>query len=492
VVRRIVERALESEVPTDQEAVIRREAGDDLVLAARALRILHAERRSSSLEQTSAGEALSRAMLDQTPPAMVGAVLGKYRLRALLGVGGMGAVYEAHDDLLDRNVALKMIHPALATPALAQRFTRECRSLARVHHPGIARVYEAGQLELGAHQLGDWPLPARLPYLAMELVRDGRSLTTAPAVAALDWSGRIRLLASICDAVHAAHQQGVIHRDLKPDNILIDTTGSAKIIDFGIARMQEDADRTTAGRPSLDSITKAGSGMLGTIRYLSPEQLASPLAGDVRSDVYALGVTMHELLTSKSPYVSLEQSTPVAMARLVADIESHNVRSFTLAPHPTSPPWTRLRDLQAVVAMAMAHDPSHRYQSAADLARDLLRLLTDEPILARASTRFDEVRMFTRRHRTFVAGVALLVLSVTAGVVGTTVGLLRARASQRTAELQARRATQLADFFQSALQSASPQNMDWNRGHPATLMHAAGGGAGGGGQSRILGQPGPG
>src|SRR5262249_6357007 len=220
--------------------------------------------------------------LPAPPPAAprpLPARVGHYRVVRLLGEGGMGAVYEAEQDNPRRAVALKVIRPGLVSPGLLKRFTHEAQILGRLHHPGIAQIYEAGVAEDGQ------------PFFALELIR-GATLDEYVRRHALDPAARLGLLARVCDAVQHAHEQGVIHRDLKPGNILVDEADQPKVLDFGVARATDADLLTSTGH------TRTGQ-LVGTLSYMSPEQVAvDPAAVDARSDVYALGVILFELLAA--------------------------------------------------------------------------------------------------------------------------------------------------------------------------------------------------
>jgi serine/threonine protein kinase len=196
----------------------------------------------------------------------------------------MGAVYEALQEKPERKVALKVIKPGVASAEALRRFDQETRLLGKLHHPGIAQIYEAGTADTGQ---------GPQPYFAMERIQ-GATLREHARRAPLSAREKLALVAKICDAVHHAHQKGIIHRDLKPSNILIDETGQPKVLDFGVARAT-DADRqatlhTTAGE------------IVGTLPYMSPEQVSvDPSDLDIRSDVYALGVLLYELLAGTAP-----------------------------------------------------------------------------------------------------------------------------------------------------------------------------------------------
>src|SRR5579872_6400536 len=211
--------------------------------------------------------------------------IGRYRIRALVGEGGMGAVYEAEQENPRRTVALKVIRSALAAPELRRRFAQESQVLGRLQHPGIARIYEAGAAET---ELGPQP------YFAMELIR-GAPLLEYARRRGLNTRQRVDLMVKVCEAADHAHQRGIIHRDLKPGNILVDETGQPKILDFGVARLT-DSDANSTRQTNVGEV-------VGTLAYMSPEQiLADPQKLDARSDVYALGVLLYELLAGRLPY----------------------------------------------------------------------------------------------------------------------------------------------------------------------------------------------
>ena len=206
--------------------------------------------------------------------------IGNYRILGILGEGGMGTVYEAEQDQPHRKVALKVIRPDFVIPELIRRFSRESEVLGRLQHPGIAQIYEAGTSE--------GPRGPQ-PFFAMELVK-GQPLTEYASARSLTLTQRLELFALVCDAVHYAHQKGVIHRDLKPANILVDAAGQPKILDFGVARLT-DADVQATRQTSVGEV-------IGTLQYMSPEQVnADPGDIDIRSDVYSLGVILYELLS---------------------------------------------------------------------------------------------------------------------------------------------------------------------------------------------------
>jgi len=358
----------------------------------------------------------------ERPPG-VPEMIGRYRILRVLGEGGMGTVYEAEQDQPRRSVALKVIKAAWASPQLLQRFERESQALGRLHHPGIAQIYEAGSAET--------PM-GLLPFFAMELIR-GEPLTIYAAKRKLPLRQRLELMIQICEAVQHAHQRGIIHRDLKPGNILVDDAGQPKILDFGLARAADsDAEVTRQ--------TDVGQ-LLGTLPYMSPEQvLADPLAIDTRSDVYALGVIFYELLSGKLPYELPRQLHEAT--RTIQEVD----------PNPLSSLNRNYRgDVETIAGKALEKDKARRYASAADLAADIRRYLDDQPILAKPASTSYQLQKFARRHKTLVTGVAAVFVVLVAGVVVSTREAIRARRAERNAQQQTEIARAVNDFLQKDL-----------------------------------------
>ena len=406
--------------------------------------------RDDAAETRAAGaEDVTRAAtaVDQSP--QIPQSIASFRVVRLIGAGGMGAVYEAEQTMPRRTVALKVIRPGLVTPDMRRRFENEVQALGRLQHPGIAQIYQAGVTDLGG---------GPQPYFAMELV-SGLPLSEYAHRHDLGTRERLRLVAVIGDAVQHAHQRGIIHRDLKPGNILVDlVSGQPKILDFGIAR-------TTDPDQQMTSHTLFGQ-LVGTLPYMSPEQLAADPAGvDTRSDVYALGVILYELLTGKLPHDLTHRSTLDALTA-IRDLDPARVGSLD----------RRLRgDVETIVAKALEKEKDRRYGSAAELAADIRRYLDDQPIVARPPSATYQLRKFARRNKVLVGGVAAAFVILLGGVVASTWQAVRARRAERLAGARLVEADQARAVAQNREVEATDarRTADERRAEAETNFHLA-------------------
>ncbi|HTQ55785.1 MAG TPA: tetratricopeptide repeat protein [Bryobacteraceae bacterium] len=349
-------------------------------------------------------------------------LIGRYRIAGVLGEGGMGTVYQAEQQTPHRTVALKVIRPGMAFDGLVRRFELESEALGRLQHPGIAQVYDAGTFESAS---------GAQPYFAMEYVK-GRPLLAYASEQSLDSRGRLELMAKICDAVDHAHQHGILHRDLKPGNILVTASGQPKVLDFGVARIM-DSDVQATRQTDIGQL-------IGTLEYMSPEQtFGDPQLMDARSDIYSLGVVLYQLLAGKLPYGSGQHSLP----DIVQAIREYD-------PEPLSIVDRRYRgDVDVIAAKALEKDRERRYRSAAEMAADIRRHLASEPIVARRASAAYRTAKFVRRYRTLVAvvcGAGLLILAF--GITMTILAVRYAR-ERDAAELT-------SDFLQGLFMAANP------------------------------------
>jgi tetratricopeptide (TPR) repeat protein/predicted Ser/Thr protein kinase len=335
------------------------------------------------------------------------ATVDDYRIVRLVGEGGMGAVFEAEQIKPRRTVALKVIKLGLANDAYRQRFEMEAQALALLHHPGIAQIYATGST---ATPIGT------LPYFAMEFIR-GEHLGAYAKSHKLNTRQRLELMIKVCDAVNHAHQRGIIHRDLKPVNILVDEDGNPKILDFGVARVTNSDIEATRQ-------TDVGQ-LVGTLPYMSPEQvLADPVQLDTRSDIYALGVILYELLVERRPYATDKQNLHEAV-RTILEQE---------APMLSSVDRSLRGDVETIVQKALQKDKSRRYASAAAFAEDLRRHLNHEPILARPPSTTYQLQKFARRHKALVLGFAAFIIALVAGTIVSTAEAIRASRAEESAK----------------------------------------------------------
>lgn len=365
-----------------------------------------------------------------TVAAKVPSTIGSYRIIRLLGEGGMGAVYEAEQDQPRRRVALKVIKSAWADRELLRRFELESQTLGRLHHPGIAQIYEAGAAETSF---------GSQPFFAMEIIH-GKPLIEYAEAKHLNTRQRLALMIQICEAVEHAHQRGIIHRDLKPGNILVEESGQPKILDFGLARVT-DGDMQATRQTDMGQL-------LGTLAYMSPEQVtADPLALDTRSDVYALGVILYELLAGRLPY---ELSRHVyEVVRTIQQVDPKPLSSINRAYRG---------DIETIAARALEKDKTRRYGSAAELAADIRRYLEDRPIAAKPASTSYQLRKFARRNKVLVTGTFAVFLTLIVGVVVSTWQAVRARRAEVRAQAETATAQAVVDFLQNDLLAQASAN----------------------------------
>jgi len=344
----------------------------------------------------------------------IGRRYGAFEVTGVLGQGGMGAVYLARraDGQFEQDAAIKLVRHGFETPVALERFRQERQILARLTHPSIARLLDGGTAldEAGADT----------PFLVMEYV-EGEPITTYCTNHAVGMADRIALFRLVCDAVQYAHQQLVVHRDIKPTNILVTRTGQPKLLDFGIAKLvtDEDVDRSTR---------TATAHLILTPDYASPEQVTGDRV-TAAADIYSLGVLLYELLTGQKAH-QFRTLSPVEIGRVVCDTEP--IRP-SLAVPDSAPDAARLRrqlegDVDTIVLKALQKDPARRYQSVEQLSEDLRRHLEGLPVLARPDTLTYRTAKFARRNRWAILGCAAVAASL---IAGTIVSVWQARRAER-------------------------------------------------------------
>ena len=383
-------RASEIESPEERRAWLESECGDDAEMRREVEELLAADAKGVELLDDVESTSLL-GLVAAAEDRLIGETIGKYRIHDRIASGGMGTVYLARQESPERDVAIKLMRRGLESDSVRRRFELESQMLARLHHPGIAEVFEAHVASIDGHNV---------PYFAMEYVRGGLAITDYAERNQFGLRERLELFLQACDAIQHSHQHGVVHRDLKPDNLLVDRDGFVKVIDFGVALAAGDDPRHRA------TTMTASPRVLGTLSFMSPEQVRGDADEiDTRTDIYALGVILFELLASKSPLDVSGKTLPEA-ARVICDDAPSRLGTKFGDAHG---------DLDTICRKALEKDPERRYASAAEFADDLRRHLANEPILARPPTAIYQLRKFARRHRGLVAGLVLATLALVAG-----------------------------------------------------------------------------
>jgi serine/threonine protein kinase/Flp pilus assembly protein TadD len=446
-----------AELPrAERAAALNRECGNDAELRRQVEALLQAH--DDPAELPAADPEPTGAYVPPVEPGQ--AFAGRYKLRQKLGEGGMGIVFVADQtEPVQRRVALKIIRAGLDTHRLLARFEQERQALALMDHPNIAKVFDAGMDQ------------AQRPYFAMELVK-GLPLTKYCDDAKLSPRERLELFIPVCKAVQHAHQKGIIHRDLKPSNILVglyDGPPVPKVIDFGVAK-------AIGPRLTEQSIyTEVGS-LIGTLEYMSPEQAElNNLDIDTRSDIYALGVILYELLTGAVPFnrKELEKAGLAEMLRVIKEAEppkpstklSHSgaLPTIAAARHTEPKRLTALvrGDLDWIVMKALEKDRGRRYETANGFAMDVQRYLHDEPVVAGPPSARYRLRKFARRNKLALTIAGMFAAALLLGVAllsASTILISRSYTAERKARQQAeanfqRTRAAVDEFFTTVSQS---------------------------------------
>lgn len=419
--------------PEARDAFLVAECGDDTALLARLRAMLAADADPGGL-LTGGLAAAAGVVFAAAGAAVPPRTFGPYRVTGVLGEGGMGVVLRAHREDLSSDVAVKVLRDAALSPARRERFTFEQQALAQLNHPAIARLYDAGTLEDGT------------PWFAMELV-DGQPITEYCRSRELPLAARLRLFREVCAAVEHAHEHAILHRDLKPSNILVRANGQVKLLDFGIAKSLDTLENP-------DAATRTGMRLM-TPAYAAPEQMRGGALG-VRTDVYALGVVLYELLAGRLPF-ELAGRTPSEAATLVTSQTARRPSAVAAenAALPSPPPgrgeWS---DLDVLCLTAMHRDPERRYANVGALTRDLDRFLAGRPLEARGDSLAYRAGKYVRRNAGAVAattaGIALLIAVVAFYT-------WRLAASRDAARAETTRAERIERFMTNLFQGGDPE-----------------------------------
>jgi eukaryotic-like serine/threonine-protein kinase len=459
--------AAEIAAPDERQAFIETQCGGDEALRDEVLDLLqHQQSLGNFLDAPAAG---LDATLDRSVSERTGTTIGPYKLLQQIGEGGMGVVFMAEQtEPIQRNVALKIIKPGMDTRQVIARFEAERQAVAMMDHPNIAKVLDAGTTDSGR------------PYFVMELVK-GVPITKYCDEKLLPLRARLELFVDVCQAVQHAHQKGIIHRDIKPNNVLVaeyDHQPTSKVIDFGVAK-------ATAHRLTERTMFTELGQVLGTMEYMSPEQSKlNQLDVDTRSDVYSLGVLLYELLAGSTPFEGkrLKEAAFDEMLRIIREEEppkpSTRLSSIdtlpSIAANRHTEPSRLTKDVRGeldwIVMKALEKDRNRRYETASGFAADIERHLQDEPVEASPPSAMYRFRKFVRRNKASLVTAALIAMALVSGTVISTSQALRARKAEALAqarlvtESEARqraltemtKANAISDLLQDALRSADP------------------------------------
>jgi serine/threonine protein kinase/tetratricopeptide (TPR) repeat protein len=314
---------------------------------------------------------------------MIGTTLGHYRITAKIGEGGMGEVYRAHDERLDRDVAVKVLHQDVArNPDRLARFEREAKAVAKLAHPNILEIWDFGTDEA-------------VTFAVTELL-DGQNLRQAIPASGMPWQKVVEMGAAIADGLAAAHGKGIVHRDLKPENVFVTSDGRVKVLDFGLAQVKEAVEEDAETATLTPAGTVPGS-VLGTMGYMSPEQLRGE-PSDARSDIFALGCVLYEMLSGQTAF--LRNSTAETTAAILKEEAPSLSDSGTTLP----------AELDRAIRRCLEKSPDARFQSASDLAYNLKSISTDHVVSLPPPQRKTKTTMFAASAAIVIALAALAVL----------------------------------------------------------------------------------
>jgi WD40 repeat protein/serine/threonine protein kinase len=489
--------ALEIQDPRERAVYLDRACGGNSALRKNVESLLKAYNAGDFLESPAAHlvETADESPITEAP----GTVIGPYKLLEQIGEGGFGVVFMAEQQApIRRKVALKVLKPGMDTRQVIARLEAERQALALMDHPNIAKVLDAGTVgaardegrgtrgtdsialsphlssltpspsPLPRHSSPLAPLPSSLtpssgrPYFVMELVK-GMAITEFCDEKQLSVRQRLELFVDVCQAVQHAHQKGIIHRDLKPTNVMVtlhDDKPVVKVIDFGIAK-------ATGQQLTEKTLFTNFAQLIGTPLYMSPEQAQmSGLDVDTRSDIYSLGVLLYELLTGTTPFdqerlrtvgydeirrIIREEEPPRPSTRMTTLGQAASTASVNRQSDPQRLSQILRGELDWIVMKCLEKDRNRRYETVSGLARDLQRYLHDEPVQACPPSAVYRLRKFVRRNKGPVLATSLVLTALVAGIVGTTMGMIRAKSERDDKDEALRREQQIAYFRQVAL-----------------------------------------
>ena len=433
-IRELFEKALEQ--AADQRTSWLQKATDNPSVIKEVLSLLAAhESAGEFLEEPLTIEA---GLIDELEDPMIGNDIGSYTIESLAGMGGSGAVYAGHrnDNLFVKKVAIKILKYGISSDYLLKRFQIERQTLANLQHNNITRLIDGGRTETG------------LPYLIMEFV-DGTPITKYCQTNNLSVPEKIKLFRQVCDAVQYAHQSLIVHRDIKPGNILVTKEGVPKLMDFGIAKIIDDELSDTAA-----GLTMTGMWHL-TPEYASPEQVnGEPIT--TASDIFSLGVLFYEILTGGQP-IKIESYSPSAISKAIAEFNVKKPSEKILESETSRKTAKTLQgDLDNIVLKAMHKDPGQRYTSVQEFNDDLHRYLEGLPVIARQDSFGYKTAKFIKRHKVGVAFFIAIQLLIISSIILISRQRNIAQHERDKVKVEAAKSAAVNNFLLDMLSSADP------------------------------------
>lgn len=432
-----------ADLPSSEQRVwLQERCPDDEVLLNQVIELLQRDAAGASLLDRDVAYVAHEILGDQSEVSLPVPEFGPYRLKKVLGRGGMGIVYLAEREDLESLVAIKILRDAWLSPARRERFVLEERTLAQLNHPFIARLYDADTTADGT------------PFFVMEYV-EGESLVEFCKTRRYSIAERLQLFRGVCEAVIYAHQHAVIHRDLKPSNILVKEDGTVRLLDFGIAKQLE-----SLGEPVDQTMTGL---RLMTPAYASPEQIRGEQVG-VQTDVYSLGVILYELLSGKLPF-DLSDRTPAQAEQILTQHDAEKPSGMaqrideSAAVAGLDASKSAWADLDVLCLTALHKDTQRRYASVEALLRDVDHFLKQVPLDARADTAGYRIRKFVQRNRRTVTAAATVSVMVAAMAIFFTARLARARTAAVAEAARTQRVQRfIVNLFQGGDEAAGPSD----------------------------------
>ncbi len=382
----------------------------------------NSEDKTETYQQDSSG-----GRLDPRHPKKI----GQFLVKRVIASGGMGTVFEGIQENPRRSVAIKVIKGSDVSDKAVSRLKYEAQMLARLRHPGIAEIYEAGTYE----EFG-----TTVPFFAMEYIPNAKTITEYAKDKKLSIDERLELFLQVCEAINFGHRKGIVHRDLKPDNILVDSHNRIRIIDFGLACATDSDLRLTHVQ------TEVGQ-LVGSLQYMSPEQFEADSSDlDIRSDVYSLGVVLYELLSGSLPY-DLKTKKVYEIASIVREKETRPLNRSGIKV---------AGEIEIIMQKCLRKEREMRYQTAYGLEQDIRRYLVGDAIVARTPSLAYQIKIFTRKNKLLVSAFAAAFIVLITGVILSTTLLVQVSAERERAVMESNKAKKAHAFLTNVFETAIP------------------------------------